>query len=596
MQAATETKPKKITAGDVLRTYNRLLRGFRWPFAVEYTLIIVASALGLGFPWFYKALLDAIANPALTRDAASAVAMTALFWIAVLHLAMYAVWRSSGFFAVWMYPTANARLNVSAFSYLMRHSYRYFTNQFVGSLTRRVHRFIDAFGQISDIFQWEMLPTAVTLIGASIALSLRNLVLGGLLIGWASVYIVVNYKLGQWKLRYDEELGEKDSAVAATLSDVMANSINVKSFAAYGGEETRYRGVVATHLKIWRFSWNISEAIMAIQAMLYIVFEIVMWYASIRLWRAGLITIGDFALIQAYVLSVFRQLWDFGRNLRRMFQLIGEAAEMVETFELPHEVVDVEDAKTLVVDKGAIEFKSVSFGYREDRGVLNRFDLSIVPGEKIALVGPSGAGKTTVTKLLMRFFDVKEGAILIDGQDIAKVTQESLWQAIGFVPQDPVLFHRSLMENIRYGKPGATDEEVFEAAKKARCHNFISELANGYDTLVGERGVKLSGGERQRVAIARAILKNAPILVLDEATSSLDSESEQTIQESLAELMKGKTVIVIAHRLSTIMKMDRILVMENGKVAEQGTHKELLKEVGTYQRLWHIQAGGFQPK
>jgi len=237
-------------------------------------------------------------------------------------------------------------------------------------------------------------------------------------------------------------------------------------------------------------------------------------------------------------------------------------------------------------------FKKVDFGFNR-RPILKNFNLMINSGEKIALVGPSGAGKTTITKLLFRFFDIQKGYITIDKQSVANVTQDSLRQFISLVPQDPILFHRTLMENIRYGKKEATDKEVMEAAKKARCHEFISELPQGYETYVGERGIKLSGGERQRVAIARAILKNSPILVLDEATSSLDSESESLIQAALRELMQDKTVIVIAHRLSTIMQMDRIIVIENGQVTASGTHDELLKEKGTYFKLWNIQAGGF---
>ena len=259
----------------------------------------------------------------------------------------------------------------------------------------------------------------------------------------------------------------------------------------------------------------------------------------------------------------------------------------------PYDVQDLKTAKNLKVGQAGIKFDEVTFYYNQTRLTLDHFDLTIKPKEKIALVGSSGAGKSTIVKLLMRFYDVTSGHILIDGQDIARVKQDSLRSQIAFVPQDPILFHRTLMENLRYGRRDASDEEVIEAAKKAKCHDFIQGLADGYDTFVGERGIKLSGGERQRVAIARAILKNAPILVLDEATSSLDSESEYLIQEALRELMKGKTVMVIAHRLSTIMQMDRIVVVEDGRVVDQGTHQELMSRAGMYQKLWKIQAGGF---
>jgi ATP-binding cassette subfamily B protein len=257
-------------------------------------------------------------------------------------------------------------------------------------------------------------------------------------------------------------------------------------------------------------------------------------------------------------------------------------------------VVDKPKAREFKFKHGAIEFSKVGFTYKEGVDVLSDFSLNIKPGEKVALIGSSGGGKSTIVKLLFRFFDIQKGRISIDSQDISTVTQDSLRKNLSLVPQDPILFHRSLMENIRYGKPEASEEEVVEASRVAHCHEFISGFPQGYETLVGERGVKLSGGERQRVAIARAVLKNAPILVLDEATSSLDSESEMLIQDALKKLMKGKTVIVIAHRLSTIMQMDRIIVIDGGKIVEEGKHKELLKaQEGIYQKLWNIQAGGF---
>ena len=306
-----------------------------------------------------------------------------------------------------------------------------------------------------------------------------------------------------------------------------------------------------------------------------------------------MLTVGDFVLIQAYLLTTFDRLISINRELRRFFDAFADSSEMAYILELPHGVQDARGARPLIVSEGAIAFTKVRFGFHPGKLVLSDFNLSIAGGERVALVGPSGAGKSTVTKLLLRFFDIGEGSIAIDGQDISKVTQKSLRDAVSFVPQEPILFHRSLMENIRYGKRDATDDEVIAAAKKAHCHEFISGLPEGYGTYVGERGVKLSGGERQRVAIARAILKNSPILILDEATSSLDSESEAFIQDALEVLMKDKTVVVIAHRLSTIMKMDRIVVVEGGRVVADGSHKELLEGGGLYHKLWSIQAGGF---
>ena len=275
-------------------------------------------------------------------------------------------------------------------------------------------------------------------------------------------------------------------------------------------------------------------------------------------------------------------------------QALTEMQEIVDIFELAPDILDPQNPELSKIANGLITFDKMSFGYEGGTGVFKDFNLVIKPGERIGLVGHSGAGKSTITKLLLRFVDVKTGSITVDGQDIRAIKQDDLRGAISYVPQESVLFHRTIRENIAYGKPDATEEEIIDAARKAHAHEFVSQLPQGYDTLVGERGVKLSGGERQRVAIARAMLKNVPILILDEATSSLDSISEQYIQEAFNELMKGKTTIVIAHRLSTIQKMDRIIVLENGAIAEEGTHQKLLKKKnGIYADLWNHQVGGF---
>ncbi|MDP3981371.1 MAG: ATP-binding cassette domain-containing protein, partial [Chlamydiota bacterium] len=297
-------------------------------------------------------------------------------------------------------------------------------------------------------------------------------------------------------------------------------------------------------------------------------------------------------LLKSYLSSLTEGVRSMSTQVRRIYETMADANEMTEILLKPHEIRDCDNSKALIVSDGEIQFSNVQFSYLKNNiRVLNHINLRIKPGEKLGIVGPSGGGKSTILKVFARLYDLTHGEIFIDNQNIATVSQDSLRSSIAFVPQDPILFHRSLLENIQYANPKASDRDVVKAAKLAHCHEFISSFPNGYETLVGERGVKLSGGERQRVAIARAILMNAPILLLDEATSSLDSESEMYIQDSLAKLMKNKTVIAVAHRLSTIRKMDRIVVVKDGYIVEEGKHDLLIKvENGLYQRLWELQS------
>ncbi|HBL39600.1 TPA: ABC transporter ATP-binding protein [Candidatus Uhrbacteria bacterium] len=575
----------------VLRMFWRMTAGFRWPFFGIWVLIALTSAVWIVYPWIYKAIFDTLAGPPSAETLPYLLRLIGL--MAVLYLFTWGLWRVTGFGSSWIYTRIESHLQVESFHALLRHSYRFFSNNFSGSLVRQTNRFVDAFGRLGEKFQWNLIPLVVTLVGVTIALSLRHALLGIIMAAWIVVVIGLNVWLSLWKLKYDIRRAAMDSKMTGMLSDAITNSSNIKLFSAYTHEHDRYGAVVEQHRRLQKWTWDLAEIIMSVQTLLMGAIEIGLMYAGIRLWQRGLLTVGDFALLQAYLISVFDKLWEFGRTIREIYEQLADASEMAVILDTPYEVMDARGAKKLKVERGRIEFQDVEFRYHKTRRVLSDFTLSIAAGEKVALVGSSGAGKSTVTKLLMRFFDVTSGNIFIDGQDIARVKMESLWENVALVPQEPMLFHRTIMENIRYGEREASDEEAVKAAKLAHAHEFIQELPQGYDTYVGERGVKLSGGERQRVAIARAILKNAPILVLDEATSSLDSESESLIQDALKKLMKGKTTIVIAHRLSTIMQMDRIVVVEKGRVVDMGTHEELLKKKGMYQKLWNIQAGGF---
>jgi ATP-binding cassette subfamily B protein len=323
------------------------------------------------------------------------------------------------------------------------------------------------------------------------------------------------------------------------------------------------------------------------------IYQIVCLTWLIQSFQSAMITAGDFVMILTINISIMICLWEGSREISKFAEYLGTIIQGLRVALSPIEIVDHPHASTLHVTKGEIVFDKVKFHYKGDDALFENKSVTIPASQKVGLVGYSGGGKSTFVNLILRLFDINSGRILIDGVDIKTVTQASLRQNIGMIPQDPALFHRTLMDNIRYGNPNASDKEVIEAAKKADAHHFIMKIPNKYQALVGERGVKLSGGQRQRIAIARAFLKNAPILILDEATSQLDSLTEHEIQESLWELMQGKTTLIIAHRLSTLLKMDRILVFDRGRIIEDGTHKDLLKGKGLYKTLWDAQIGGF---
>ena len=562
-------------------------------------------------PWFFGATilggltaeLSNIIGPIFVKDIFNIITQTGpivssqLFNILKIYAVISLIGWAGGRTEIWLGYTliskVNAALTKEAFKNLIGHSYQYFATSFSGALTRRVTRFSGAYENLYNSLVIVMFEAVVYIVGISGVLFYRNWMLGSIMFFWIVVFVFIQWRMSRWQHPLRLARAEEDTNLTASLADAISNQNTVTLFSG-NRHEDRLVGGAADKFQIAQLrSWNFNTLVNGFQGLLAIGLNVGMLWLGVFLVREEVLTIGDLVLIQTYVFGVFNTVWSLGRQFQQIYTSLADANEMVQTMETPYDVKDKKDAKKLKVTNGEVWFDDVSFSFADGARVLKDFNLAIKAGEKIALVGPSGAGKTTVTKLLLRLYDVNKGGIHIDGQNIADVTQDSLRDAIGFVPQEPILFHRSLMENIRYGRRDASDAEVIEAAKKAHCHEFISQLKLGYETFVGERGIKLSGGERQRVAIARAILKDAPLLVLDEATSSLDSESEMLIQDALETLMKGKTVIVIAHRLSTIMKMDRIVVMQSGSIVAEGTHLELISQKGLYQKLWSIQAGGF---
>lgn len=570
-----------------------------WTHSKKYPGLLLGMAVGvLGFtgfatyaPFWYKRFFDMLAQ-GIREDLSGFYQV--LVVILLINMAEWFFFRFGDMIIIRFQPYVMRDLKNTCYEYLHKHSFGYFTDNFAGSLVRRVNRYARSFEDIADIAYWHVGGTALRVIIILIAVAFWNKYIAMIIAAWAVLYIVGSVWIARVQMKYDQAAADQDTKTTGHLADTITNNVNIKLFSAYTRENTSYNEHTHTLALLQKKSWGIKSYTDAAQALLMIGLEFGVFYMAIGFWQKGTFSVGDFALIQAYVIQLFNFLWGLGRQIRKMYSSLADAEEMTEILLTEHEIQDTADAQTLTVTQGDVQFNTITFTYNKGITIFKDFDLHIEPGERVALVGASGSGKSSLMKLLFRFVDVNSGAITIDGTDIRDVTQDSLRDALSLVPQDPILFHRTLMENIRYGKPNATNKEVMQAAKLAHCHEFISAFPEGYKTLVGERGVKLSGGERQRIAIARAILKNAPILVLDEATSSLDSESEHLIQDALEKLMRGKTTIVIAHRLSTIMQMDRIIVMGDGKIIEQGSHTELIsKKKGQYKKLWDIQVGGF---
>lgn len=582
-----------VTNKQVLAVYWRHIKRHPLLWGILVGFLGLAELCRIFIPIIDKRLIDAAAASLSIAGRPLEPLWQALMLIVGVRVVAWILTRVYGFVAVHVVSRTQVDLLMTGFEGVFKHSYEFFTSSFSGALIRKVQRLQGSFQMLTETLLWQLLPTAVLLTGI-FAILIRYYPIFGIFMGiWSMVVIAESFFFLHWKLPLDQKRAEEDSRQTAALSDSITNALNVVQFNGYEQEKKRYGAVLDDMFNIWVRAWRASEINGTIQGLANIILEAGLIALAIWQWQLGSLTIGDFALLQGYAYTLTSQLHDTGRTLRSLFEALADAKEMVQILIQPVEITDAPQAKPLAIKQGAIHFNAVGFQYHAQSSGVQDLSLAIRGGEKVALVGPSGAGKSTLTKLLFRFYDVTNGSITIDTQDLREITQESLRHAISLVPQEPILFHRTILENIRYGREEATEEEVIDAAKKARCHEFISRLPDGYNTYVGERGIKLSGGERQRVAIARAILKNAPILVLDEATSSLDSESEASIQEALTELMKGKTTIVIAHRLSTVMQMDRILVLDGGTIVDEGTHADLITRDGLYQSLWNIQAGGF---
>ncbi len=585
------------TTRKTLRTYWRYTRRYLPEFlAGSIGSVLAVIAQGMLPPYIVAKIFSKLQKVYAHHEALHFSAFTPYFvWFALSMVAGVALWRLQGL-AVWSFEVKVRRDQANEiYNHLQSQSQRFHADRFGGALVSQTNKFINSYERLMDDFVWSILPgitTVLVAVGVLIFISWQVAVLMVLVI---AVYLGLMSRRVARQMPYNVRMAEVESRQTAALADAITNMGTIRAFAGERYESKRFGGVTNDVHRTYRQLLVQAFKTDALSQVQTNGFQIVALLAGLVAVADYNINVSLLYLVISYAGRIVDRLWEFPRIVRNANRSLGDAAEMTVILGIEPEVKDPARPEKFRIRRGEVVFKDVDFAYPENRedALFSKLSLKIKPGEKVGLVGPSGGGKTTITRLLLRFMDIQDGVITIDGQNIANVRQSDLRSKIAYVSQEPILFHRSLSENIGYGDQKADQNVIEGVAKMAHAHEFISKLPNGYETLVGERGVKLSGGQRQRVAIARAMLKNAPILVLDEATSALDSESEVLIQDALWKLMERRTAIVIAHRLSTIQRMDRIIVLENGEIVEQGSHKELLHNNGTYAKLWAHQSGGF---
>ncbi len=547
-------------------------------------------------PYAIKEIIDAVTLANSTGTDIFEAAEDALILFALLNLGIVLFSRASGAALVMTGPYLRAEIRKSLFSYLLHHSHRYFISHFAGSLANRIAEVSMSCMHALWTITFDFYPLVIKSLVALIVLFTASDELALVLCLWLGIYVYVSFLLARRCRIYAQDFAAARSLVTGKVVDSVTNVMNAKMFARRQYEEdylTDYLNHEVNHAL--RTYWYM-EKLRWFQFSAAMVLMIAMVGYALKIWSEGDMSVGEFSMVAGLAIMLIEAARGLSRSFLEFFEYLGNISDGVSVFVQSHEIVDKPGAPALTVDRGEIRFSDLCFTYHEGLQVFEHLNVTIEPKQQVGLVGYSGSGKSTFVNLMLRLFEPQSGVISIDGQDILQVTQDSLRESISMIPQDPQLFHRSLMENIRYGRLDASDDEVIEAAKKAHAHEFILQTENKYESLVGERGVKLSGGQRQRIAIARAILKDSPILILDEATSALDSVTEKKIQQGLDNLMKGRTVVVVAHRLSTISHMDRILVFDQGKIIEDDTHQQLLRRNGHYAHLWNMQAGGFLPE
>ena len=578
-----------MNEGDDLTQYGartlaflgRYVRERAAPHAAIGAAVLAAVTCSVSTQYGVKRLVDALSAPSKAGSPWFAFGVVLLF-IAADNL----FWRVAGLIGSYTFVCVTGDIRADLFRHLTGHGPSYFAKRMPGMLTSRVTATSNAVFTIENMFVWNVAPPCLATVCAIGFLALVNARMAGLLAVVACGMIVVIFRIAAAGKPLHHDFADKAAAVDGEMVDVIGNISLVKAFGGLAREQRRFDATVAQELKARRRSLLYLERLRVTHALVTVILVVGLLAWAIHLWERQEATVGDVVLVCTLGISVLSATRDFAVGLVDATQHFARLSEALVTLLSPHELTDHPQAAALAPKGGArIVFERISFVYPGDRQVFDEFALAVEPGQKLGLVGPSGGGKSTLIALLQRFYDLPSGRILIDGHDISRTTQESLRQAIAIVPQDAPLLNRSLMENIRYGRPEATDAEVWEAALAARCGDFIENLPASLDTMVGDRGAQLSGGQRQRVAIARAFLRNSPILLLDEATSALDTEAEEAIRDALSRLMQGRTVIAAAHRLSTLRNFDRIVLLKRGRIIQDGEPDRLLQVDGPYRTL-----------
>lgn len=574
---------------------------FIWYFIKSYKIAMfifcaLAILAGLWGPFnslLMKHVIDIL--PQVTPNTLSILTWPAVLVLLNIIFVDNVAWRGIAYIYYKYLAIIKNNIIKETLSHVLSESHAYFQETMSGRISSQIQTLASEIELIVYRVAVDFLRSIALFIIAFTTVYYVNPMFFYTLITWAMLFSIFSLSMSKRLIDLADTYASKESHLSGQLVDVITNHSNVRIFSRRFFETIRMRKFFQGLQEAFQDKQWFLLMLQSIQGALIAAMMGVALYLLVDLYGQGLVTVGDFALILGLTLEVGHMTWYMVGRIDDLNQSIGKCKQSLTALLVKLDIQDKENAAILNVNRGEIKFKDVNFHYKNSKPLFNSLSITIKPGQKVGLVGYSGGGKSTFAHLILRLFDVTNGAVLIDGQDIRDVTQESLRNAIGMIPQEPTLFNRSLMDNIRYGKVDASDDDVINASKKAHTHEFITRLNEGYETLAGERGVKLSGGQRQRIAIARAILKDAPILMLDEATSQLDSITEELIQESIWDLMQNKTTLVIAHRLSTLAHMDRILVFEKGKIVEDGSHHQLLKKNGLYSRLWNSQVGGFLP-